>query len=470
MHKPAKQEEDADLSFHYFPSSFVECRRWLVAIKRDEGKQFRVTKNTVVCGEHFRPEDFTLPPDLSLRRRLKSGAVPSIFAFTKQATVRASPAERRVVSQARLDFLQLPKFGPLTETEALKAELRQAKEQIKTLEEKVTSLDADVKLLRTQIFRSDNIKRDGQKLMFLTGLNVGMWSALWQFLKPSPTDVISRRSAEKEAEGRLNCPGAGRKPSLTMEDELLLTLMRLRLGRLEKDLAYQFGVTESCISRIIVKWLNFLYLRLGLIPIWPDWEDVERTMPVCFKEAYPTTFATLDATELFCEVPSSLSSQSQHYSAYKSHTTMKGLVAIAPNGAFIFVSQLYTGSISDRELFVQSGIDDLLKKVPPGRSIMVDRGFEVQDLILKHGLLLNIPPFKGKQRSLSLENVKKTQQIARLRIHVERAIGQVKARFRVFRSAIPLSLSGSANQMWSVCCMLTNFLGPLIAESNAEEE
>ena len=101
---------------------------------------------------------------------------------------------------------------------------------------------------------------------------------------------------------------------------------------------------------------------------------------------------------------------------------------------------------------------------------MVDRGFEVQDLILKHGLLLNIPPFKGKQTSLSLENVKKTQQIARLRIHVERAIGQVKARFRVFRSAIPLSLSGSANQMWSVCCMLTNFLGPLIAESNAEEE
>ena len=106
-----------------------------------------------------------------------------------------------MVSQARLDFLQLPKFGPLTETEALKEELRQAKEQIKTLEEKVTSLDADVKLLRTQIFRFDNIKGDGQKLMFLTGLNVGMWSALWQFLKPSPTDVISRRSAEKEAEG-----------------------------------------------------------------------------------------------------------------------------------------------------------------------------------------------------------------------------------------------------------------------------
>ncbi len=99
---------------------------------------------------------------------------------------------------------------------------------------------------------------------------------------------------------------------------------------------------------------------------------------------------------------------------------------------------------------------------------MVDRGFEIQDLILKHGLLLNIPPFKGTQSSLSLENVKKTQRIARLRIHVERAIGQVKARFHVFDDAIPMSLSGSANQMWTVACLLTNFSGPLIAESKED--
>ena len=51
---------------------------------------------------------------------------------------------------------------------------------------------------------------------------------------------------------------------------------------------------------------------------------------------------------------------------------------------------------------------------------MVDRGFEIQDLILKHNLLLNIPPFKGTMRSLSVDDVTKTQKIARLRIHVER--------------------------------------------------
>ena len=46
-------------------------------------------------------------------------------------------------------------------------------------------------------------------------------------------------------------------------------------------------------------------------------------------------FTIIDATELYCEVPASLSLQSQCYSSYKSHTTMKGLVGIAPNGAFL---------------------------------------------------------------------------------------------------------------------------------------
>ena len=107
-------------------------------------------------------------------------------------------------------------------------------------------------------------------------------------------------------------------------------------------------------------WLNFLYLRLALIPIWPRWEDVETTTPAAFKEMYPNTFAIIDATELKCETPSSLSLQSQLYSSYKSHTTLKGLVAIAPNGAFVFVSELFAGSISDRQLFQESGILDLL--------------------------------------------------------------------------------------------------------------
>ena len=114
-------------------------------------------------------------------------------------------------------------------------------------------------------------------------------------------------------------------------------------------------------------------------------------MPSCFKESYPNTFAIIDATELRCQVPLSLSLQSQMYSSYKSHTTYKGLVGIAPNGAFIFVSQLFTGSISDRELTERSSILNLLQYVPAGKSIMADRGFDIQDLLAKYDILTSLP-------------------------------------------------------------------------------
>ena len=62
-----------------------------------------------------------------------------------------------------------------------------------------------------------------------------------------------------------------------------------------------------------------------------------------------------------------------------------------------FVSELFTGSISDRQLTIQSGFLEMLKSVPHGRSVMADKGFDIQDLLVKYGLLLNIPPFKDLQ-------------------------------------------------------------------------
>ena len=118
----------------------------------------------------------------------------------------------------------------------------------------------------------------------------------------------------------------------------MLTMIRLRLGRFEQELAYQFGISISSVSRIFHMWMNFLYLRLGLLPILPTWEALQESMPEVFKTLHPKTFMIIDATELRVETPSELSTQSQHYSEYKSHTTLKGLVGIAPNGVFTILS------------------------------------------------------------------------------------------------------------------------------------
>ena len=47
-------------------------------------------------------------------------------------------------------------------------------------------------------------------------------------------------------------------------------------------------------------------------------------------------------------------------SNYKNDSTYKGLVGISPNGVITFVSLLYPGSISDKELTRRCGILELL--------------------------------------------------------------------------------------------------------------
>ena len=80
---------------------------------------------------------------------------------------------------------------------------------------------------------------------------------------------------------------------------------------------------------------------------------------------------------------------------------------------------------------------------------MADKGFTIDD-ILPLGVTLNIPPFLGMSDQMSAEDVIATQEIASLRIHVERAINKVK-NFHIFDGVIPLTHFGEVNQMWCVC-------------------
>ena len=80
---------------------------------------------------------------------------------------------------------------------------------------------------------------------------------------------------------------------------------------------------------------------------------------------------------------------------------------------------------------------------------------------------LNIPPFLQKGAQFSADDVERTQQIAKVRIHVERLIERVKD-FNILTQTIPLTLFPSVNQLWTVCCLLTLFQTPVL--SRAAEE
>ena len=152
------------------------------------------------------------------------------------------------------------------------------------------------------------------------------------------------------------------------------------------------------------------------------------------------------------------------YSHYKSHVTYKGLVGIAPSGAITFVSQLYEGCISDKEIVERCGIlnENFWEN---NDSLMADRGFTITDLLKPLNVELNIPSFLEGRSQFSEGKVKESQVIASVRIHVERAIQRIK-KFRQIRNEIPLTLHGSINQIWTVACLLCNFMSPLIQKDD----
>ena len=89
---------------------------------------------------------------------------------------------------------------------------------------------------------------------------------------------------------------------------------------------------------------------------------MRKLCPIAFKERNPANTSILDCTEMKICKPSSLRAQSQCFSSYKNSTTAKGLLGIALSGAPVFISDLYTSSISDKEIPKQSRIPELLKK------------------------------------------------------------------------------------------------------------
>ena len=129
-------------------------------------------------------------------------------------------------------------------------------------------------------------------------------------------------------------------------------------------------------------------------------------------------------------------------------------------GGFMFISQLYTGSISDKQIVSRGGFLDLLSRkkevseIFEGDSIMADKGFDIGGDLQKIGLQLNTPPLLKEKPQFDESEVIRTQTKAKHRIHVERATGKVRC-FLIFNSKLPISSLGTVNQLWTVCCLLS---------------
>ena len=110
---------------------------------------------------------------------------------------------------------------------------------------------------------------------------------------------------------------------LRASGEFVMTLMRLKLRLVIKDLAFRFAVSRSTCARVFQKWVNIMYINLKCLTCWPARHQVDNTMPADFKERFPKTRVVIDCTELLTETPRSLAQRSMMWSEYKTHMTWK---------------------------------------------------------------------------------------------------------------------------------------------------
>ena len=300
----------------------------------------------------------------------------------------------------------------------------------------------------------DVILADEKKSKYFIGLYPQQFDMLYEFLGKAKFNLVYWRGPKTTPKVSKANSSTDDKSKLTLKEQLFITLLRLRRGFNIFTIAHFYSVTEKYVREIFLTWVMYMYhhFKDHKYFMFPERQVFGEHLPKVFRR-FKNVRCSVDCTEFFCQMPRDYAKQGNTYSSYKHHTTMKCLIAVNPNGAACYVSDLYEGSIDDVEIFKQCGI---LEHINPNDLLLVDKGFTVQHLLLAKQATIEIPAFIGKRDKFTKEEILATKRIAKARIHVERFNERLK-KFRLLDRTIPLNLSHVASQLVYVASCLVNF-------------
>ena len=199
---------------------------------------------------------------------------------------------------------------------------------------------SDLKNSDKQPFCIEQLQHDDKLVQFYTGFSsFGIFLAYFQL----PGPAVDHLNYWGSNDSVRKCHRL-RKLKIDVKNQLFLVLVKFKLNLKHKDLAFRFGISVTQVSRYITTWICLLHKELKEIE-WISsvalvFAQVFGTQPMEFREKFPTTYATIDGSEVFqLETPSDLHFQSSTWSQYKHHhNTVKFLVACTPNGAIFYIS------------------------------------------------------------------------------------------------------------------------------------
>ena len=254
--------------------------RWRVAINRGDAKGRELWRpnlsHSVVCSEHFVESDYKQGRK---RKILKSEAVPSVFSYrSKQSSKVTSSKEDirlrkdHVGSEVTLEVgfdssTQVAQSGVGDEVIDLVTGAESSNEEKDQVEQARKTTEVGVQCWSPQpSFCIERFVNQPKAVQYFTGFeDYTHFKLLYDILCPYFD--------------QLQYPCI----ILTHENQLFLTLMKLRLALDHQLLAYFFDVSLTTVSKIFSGWVNFIYIKLKSLEIWPSRKVVTDTMPADFK-------------------------------------------------------------------------------------------------------------------------------------------------------------------------------------------
>lgn len=251
----------------------------------------------------------------------------------------------------------------------------------------------------------------------MTGLTLAMFGEVESDVEPRFVAAEIKRLSRPDRKRAL---GGGCEQALSIQDQLLMTIVWLRCYPKQDVLAYLFAVSESSVSRVLNRVLPLVEASGRDTMRMPDPGRKRRRKLDELLAGTPELAVIIDSFEQRVQRHKERSEADAHYSGKKKQNTLKSQVAIDEElGLFVDVADSVAGPTADINLLEQSG---LLKRLPKGIGAMGDLAYIGIDKLHPDGNAAS-PRRKPRGKDRPPEDILFNQTFSKRRIRVEHSIG-----------------------------------------------
>ncbi|XP_065680533.1 uncharacterized protein LOC105848925 [Hydra vulgaris] len=413
-------------------------KHWISQLRREgkkKGSAWEPGTANRVCSDHFVdkiPTVMNPNPTINMACSLTEKSIVTKFpSVSFNADVLSSILSDHTYS------MSLPLPNKCTSCEYKSSLITSYVSKVNSLTNQLKKLKIKQTVKSKQKFSWKLVNND-KKMNFYTGISsIAIFNVIFGLLKPFLPSILYWRGPKHLHSKVKQLKSVSKCKLLSHREELLMTLMRLRLGLLNEDMADRFGISKSLCSNTFTAFIRIIANILGqAIIVWLPSEVIKKNLPQSFVKAkHHKCRVILDCFEIFIELLKSLYNQ-----------------------AVTCTKWIHNGRASDKFITSDSGFYDLLEK---DDEVMADRGFQIREELLFRYCSLSVPPGARVKSQMTASECKKTTDVANLRIHIERAINRIKT-FRILKNVLPISMLHHMDDIILSCAALCNLKPALI--------